>query len=138
MVADLQPSNGTFKLNKVGIHRPTCFGLPTPADGAASSDKASPCKSAYTSKQVARRYRSELDADPSLTAKRLGVIINHSKVYLRLPGKAFFRAVLGEMTKIAVLQREIEMAALPGMAAILAARGHKVGTIDIVRYHLAM
>lgn len=138
MVADLQPSNGTFKLNKVGNHRKTCFGLPTPADGAASSDKASPCKSAYTPRQVARRYQSELDADPSLTAKRLGDIINHSKVYLRSPGKAFFRAVLMEMTKTSVLRREIEMAALPGMAAILAAHGHKVGTIDIARYHLAM
>ena len=42
------------------------------------------------------------------------------------------------MTKVSMLRREIEMAALPGMAAILAAYGHKVGTIDIARYHLAM
>jgi len=137
-VADLQPSNGTFKLNKVRLHNQTCFGLPTPVDGASFSDKASSCKSAYTSRQAARRFQSHLDADPSLTAKQLGEKISLSRVYLRFPGKEFFRAVHAEMTKVSMLRREIEMAALPGMAAILAAYGHKVGTIDIARYHLAM
>jgi hypothetical protein len=138
LVADLQPSNGSFKLNKSEMHKDSCFGVLTPADGATSSEKALFCKSAYTPAQVARRFQSEFAADPALTAKRLGDIISRSKMYLRCPDKPFIRAVLEKVAALSVLGREIEMAALPGMADILASYGHKVGTIDIARCHLAM
>lgn len=126
MVAHLQPSTGCFKVKHCTSHIETCFGLRTPTDGATCSDKAAECKSAYSPAQAARRFQAEFSANPTMTSKCLGDIINRSHMYLRKPCPRFVCAVLEKLEESSARNRELDMAALPGQAELLRSFGHKV------------
>jgi hypothetical protein len=121
MVFNYKPSSGQWILNKYEIHEDGCFGAPTPADGASSSETMQACKSAFTAKQVARVIvQSDLDLN-------LPMIQNIcSSYYRRCPGLRFFRHVKAAAVASMVVDRAVDMAALPFFAEALSHCGHKV------------
>jgi hypothetical protein len=121
-----QPSMGKWKVKQVVDHEATCFGVPTPADGAKVGDKAAPCKSAYLPRQAATVVAEAANADPSISTRTIGAILRSSGIFLRNPSGRFFHAV-GEIIRLGKeASRAVDMAALPGYARLLRECGHTV------------
>jgi len=125
MVFNYQPSSGQWVLRKFVGHETGCFEAPTPADGATAKEAACACKSAFTATQVARLVLSSplLDLD-SVTISKIRDA--SSTYYLRLPSSRFLGNVKRAVAISMQVDREVDMAALPGYAAALVACGHQV------------
>lgn len=125
IVFNLQPSNFTWKLKQLSNHPPSCFGLSTPADGA-SSEKARPCKSAYTAAQMARLVLGDAASNPNISTQRLRAILTTKAIFSRPPNGRFFGGVKKQTIKMLNANRIVSMAALEGYAALLRSQNHKV------------
>jgi len=129
MVSDYQPSTGQWVLRKVAGHEVSCFGAPSPADGATPSEAAVACKSAYTAKQVARLALNSphVDLDMNLASIRAATL----DVFLRPPSTRFIASVKKAARTSMAVDREVDMAALPLYADALRVCGHKVDVYTI-------
>jgi len=125
MVLHYQPKSGQWVLRKFVDHHTGCFGAPTPADGATAKEAACVCKSAFTATQVARLVLNSplIDLDGVNLSKIRGVV---STCYSRLPSNRFLGSVKNALATSMRVDREVDMAALPGYAAALVACGHQV------------
>jgi len=126
VVFDLQRQGvGCWKLNRADIHKETCFGLPTPADGE-STKKARRCRSAYLPHQVANLVKVDAAENPAISGKDIGKAISEKNIFLRPPDARLFRSVGSELEKNKQASRAVQMAAIEGYAELLRGCGHVV------------
>ena len=125
---NVQPSTGEWKCARVFFspHRSTCCGCQTPAGGARSGDKAKHCKSAYTPHQVSRLIFTAAAGQPHITGREIGIIVASKNIYARIPRSSFYTCVRKRLMAEKAMQREVQMAALEGYAALLEKCGHQV------------
>jgi hypothetical protein len=124
----LQPKTGNWRLTKVVDHKPTCFGAPTPADGAAADDKVRACKSPYLARQAMAAVLEAAAEDPNLSTQRIRSVIMSKGLLLRAPSSRFFGSVQKCLKVSKGASRAVDMATLEPYVKLLKAVGHTVIT----------
>ena len=99
-VFDLQPCNGTWKLNKYVEHTKECFGQLVHTPGASSSSNSRSeerCAPAYSAQQVARCILEEAAKEPNVNRKTSAALVKEKYIYRRQPPFTHYRTIRKEL-----------------------------------------
>jgi len=141
----LQMKDGSWKLTKMREHDPVlCFGQEMPvveavveAVEAVAGAKKKPavppvtCVAAYPPAHVARALRHDFADDPNINATAIGKLLKAMALYRFEPPQAHCRAIGRNLRDEMRATRDVSMAAMPGFAALLEAKGHTVKLLTV-------